>query len=135
MQLYISTDEIKLRPPPSKTVTAYSDASLYRIAAVFPDKTIHYASTARTIAINELKAAALATDYFYKKYDQIIYKLNLFVDNLNVLFFIKKGSCKWENLSINTLYYYIRKFTKINMSINYIPSGLNPADEPSRLKL
>lgn len=131
----IRTDSIKLQPAQKFQVTAYSDASLYQIAAVFPKKTLQYASTARTIAINELKAAALAVNYFIKNYNIKLYSLKLFVDNLNVLFFIKKGSCKWRHLSINCIFTLIKKFSLINLSILYIPSGLNPADEPSRFKL
>jgi len=130
----IRTDSIKLQSPPEREITAYSDASMYRIAAVFPEKTLHHASTARTIAINELKAANLAINHFISNYNINSCKLNLFVDNLNVLYFIKKGSCKWQDLCINSIFYFIKRFTLINLSIKYIPSGLNPADEPSRFK-
>jgi len=130
----ISTDSIKLAPPLEESITAYSDASLHRFAAVFPGRTLHHASTARTIAINELKAAALAVNHFIKSYNILNFKLNLYIDNLNVLYFIKRGSCKWQDLSINTVFYYLHKFSRINLSIKYIPSELNPADTPSRLK-
>ncbi len=106
---------------------------MYGIAAVFEQVTIARASRAPYIAMNELKAAILAGETFLKLYDKQKFFLNLYVDNLNVLFLLLKGSCKWV-INLNFLFNVLKFFHSFSFTINYIPSGLNPADKPPRLK-
>ena len=48
------------------------------------------------------------------------YSLNLYVDNLNVLFLLLKGSCKW-NINLNFLFNLLKFFHSFSLTINYIP--------------
>ena len=123
---------ISFRNKPLPEVKIYVDASMYRIAAVVND--ISVPSSAPYIAINELYAAILGANTFTRLYNKKLFNLSLFTDNMNVLYLLSKGSCKW-NIPLNFLFYTFKLFNKINFKISYIPSALNPPDKPSRPKL
>lgn len=129
----LKSDFVSFRPLNLKPINAWSDASQYGIAAVFEVATIARSCRSAYIAMNELKAAVLAGETFLRMYDKKKFSLNLFVDNMNVLFLLLKGSCKWT-INLNFLFNILKFFHSFSFSINYIPSGLNPADKPSRLK-
>ncbi len=129
----LKRDFVSFKPLHLERIDAWSDASMYGIAAVFKNITIARACKSPYIALNELKAAIMAGETFVKLYDKQKYFLNLYVDNMNVLFLLLKGSCKWS-INLNFLFNVLKFFHSFSFSINYIPSGLNPADKPSRLK-
>lgn len=131
----LKQDHISFNTKHKPEIIAYSDASLYQIAAIVGSKTVIQPSIQRSIMINELKAAILALKTFKFYYNIKQFSINLSIDNLNVFYFIKKGSCKWTNLSIRPLFHYLNFINKFHINLNYIPSELNPADAPSRCKL
>lgn len=96
IKFLLKRDFISFEPTNLLEVKAWSDASLFAIAAVFKNITIARLASSPTIAINELKAALLAGDIFLKFHNKHKHYLNLFVDNLNVLFLFRNGSCKWD---------------------------------------
>ncbi len=133
VQYLLKQDFVSFKPMNLTAIDAWSDASMYGIAAVFKEVTLARASRAPYIAMNELKAAILAGETFLRLYNKQKYSLNLYVDNMNVLFLLLKGSCKWV-INLNFLFNVLKFFHSFSFTINYIPSGLNPADKPSRLK-
>lgn len=133
MKYLLGQDFIKFREPKAPPdITVYSDASLYRIAAVLPGITISKPSFA-TIAINELRAALLAVKTYCLYYNPAEHTLDLRVDNMNVIYLIQRGSCKWLGISIMETFQAINQFTKTIMKVTYIASANNIADAPSRL--
>ncbi len=112
-------------------VHVFSDASLYAIAAVLPKFTFSQYSPSSSIAMNELRAAILAIRMFCSLYNKTLFVLHLWVDNLNVLFLLSKGSCHW-NIPTFFLFQCIKLFSSLHCRVSYIPSALNPADAPSR---
>ncbi len=77
-------------------IVAYVDASMYRIAAIVADQTVSMPSSAPYIALNELYAALLGAQTFTRCFDKKKHILLLFTDNMNVLYLLLKGSCKWN---------------------------------------
>jgi len=129
----LKRDFVSFKPLNLSPINAWSDGSMYGIAAVFENVTIAKPCRSPYIALNELKAAVLAGETFLKLYNKQKFSLNLYVDNMNVLFLLLKGSCKWS-INLNFLFNILKFFHSFCFSVNYIPSGLNPADKPSRLK-
>ena len=87
-----------------------------------------------SILFNELKAAILAINLFNKNYDNSLFKPHLFVDNINVLYLINKGSCKWSNIDPLFLFYVLKFFFINCIKVSYVHTSQNLADKPSRLK-
>ncbi len=127
----LKRDFVSFKPLHLKQIDAWSDASMHSIASVFTEITVSRACKSPYITLNELKAAIMTAEIFLKLYDKQKFLLNLYVDNLNVLFLLLKGSCKWR-INLNFLFNILKFFQSFSFRINYIPSELNPADEPSR---
>ncbi len=109
VQFLLKRDFVSFRPQNLTPVDAWSDASMFGIAAVFKEVTIARPSRSSYIALNELKAAILAGGTFLRLYNKQKYSLNLFVDNLNVLFLLLNSSCKWA-INLNFLFSVIKSF-------------------------
>ena len=71
---------------------------------------------------------------FNKLYKNSLFKPHLFVDNLNILFLINKGSCKWTNLDPLFLFDTLKFFYNNKIHVTYVPTSQNLADGPSRSK-
>lgn len=134
IKFLLKSDFVSFRDKALPYVKVYVDASMHRIAAVIDNLAVSIPSSAPYIALNELYAAILGANTFIRLYNKKQFSLYLYTDNMNVYYLLKKGSCKW-NIPLNLLFYTLKFFQQINLNILYIPSELNPADKPSRLKL
>lgn len=134
IKFLLKSDFVSFRDRTLPQIKIYVDASMYRIAAVVNNLAISIPSSAPYIALNELYAAILGANTFVRLYNKKQFNLCLYTDNMNVYYLLSKGSCKW-NIPLNLLFHTLKFFNQIDYNILYIPSALNPADKPSRLKL
>ena len=99
---------------------------------------------ASSIQINELNASMWSLKYFARnaKKDRLKFKhfkLLIFTDNLNVLFYLRSGRCKWQGMHFNHHFKNLRliEYLKAHhgLTIGYVASKDNPADRLSRMPL
>lgn len=122
-------------PPIRKEIVIHSDASLYALGIHFVKSKLEFTVPSyATIALNELKAAIIAIKIFKKLYNIKHFVPKLFVDNLNVLFLINKGTCKWTKIDPLFLFFTLKFFSLNKITVNYVPTSQNLADGPSRSK-
>ena len=122
-------------PPERKEIVIHSDASLYALGVHFVQSKREFTIPSyATIALNELKAAIIAIKIFKKLYNIKHFVPKLFIDNLNVLFLINKGSCKWTKIDPLFLFYTLKFFFCNKINVNYVSTSQNLADGPSRSK-
>ena len=103
---------------PDATVAITADATPYQWAAVVLQGgpcPVQVRKGIGTIAVNELKAAMLAIECFYKFFDYktLFYKFNLYTDNVNVLYLLRSGSCKWHSIPIFYLFALLKKLVTV----------------------
>ena len=133
------------KPALKETITYWSDATLTQVA--FTDCiTVAMArrQLASSIQINELNAYMWSLKYFARnaKKDHLKFKhfkLLIFADNLNVLFYLRSGRCKWQGMHFNHHFKNLRLIeylkTHHGLTIGYVASKDNPADRLSRMPL
>ena len=136
VQYLLSEDFISFKQVDNrKTINIHSDASLFALGVYFLEtKKSFTVPSFSSILFNELKAAILAINLFNKNYDNSLFKPHLFVDNINVLYLINKGSCKWSNIDPLFLFYVLKFFFINCIKVSYVHTSQNLADKPSRLK-
>ena len=123
--------------PTSPAITIYSDATTEQQATIIEQEqqklTIIRRKTTNILEA-ELQAALIGPLYLIE-HKVKFKKLQIYIDNMAVLYFLRQGTCHWA-LSLEILYTYIftieyiKKFFFCNF--HYINSASNPADAPSR---
>lgn len=122
-------------PPARKEIVIHSDASLYALGVHFVHTKQEFTIPSyAAIALNELKAAIIAIKIFKKLYNTNHFVPNLYIDNLNVLFLINKGTCKWAKIDPLFLFYTLKFFFTNKITVKYVSTSQNLADGPSRSK-
>jgi len=129
---------------PASTVAITADATPYQWAAVVlrgGPCPVQVRRGIGTIAVNELKAAMLGIDVFYKyfNYKTTFYNFCLYTDNINVLYLLRSGRCKWRSIPIFYLFFVLKKLVTVRTWCrfvpHYVPSAANKADAWSRMLL
>ena len=124
--------------PKREVISIHTDATPTQIAAVVTNdqKLFFINRSLDNILMNELKAALAGISLFIRNFSFTSHFLNLFTDNLAVLYFLRKGRCKWRSnifTLFKFLYFVNNHVSALNVKFHYIPSAFNKADKLSRL--
>lgn len=133
--LLLQNDNIKFYFLERDTHTWFSDATPYKIAAVDQNKTLILEHEVNTSILMAEAAAALMVVAFIQPTRNITTTINLGIDNMAVVHWIRNGACNWsinEELHAVMIRMLVEAMKTFILKPFYVKSRQNPADLYSR---